>query len=132
MEGGCQEDARFENGGQPAVPVSKKQEVLRLLPFYFSSRTDRGAIRPHFSQNETSVRKDFTNHKITSFLSSGLNTPLFFTPCMEAGCEKNLRFSSRSPRTSSFFPKSLQAAHRFQIWLFLDSETKKERTFVVI
>ncbi len=27
------EDARFENGGQSAVPVSKKQEVLRLLPF---------------------------------------------------------------------------------------------------
>ncbi len=44
---------------------------------------------------------------------------------MEAGCEKNLRFSSRSPRTSSFFPKSLQAAHRFRIWLFLDSEIKK-------
>ena len=45
---------------------------------------------------------------------------------MEAGCEKNLRFSSRSPRTSSFFPKSLQAAHHFRIWLFLDSGTKKE------
>ncbi len=34
-------DARFENGGQPAVPVSKKQEVLRLLPFPFSNQTDR-------------------------------------------------------------------------------------------
>ena len=56
----------------------------------------------------------------------GLNTPLFFTPCMEAGCEKNLRFSSRSLRTSNFFPKSLQAAHRFQIWLFLGFGIKKE------
>ena len=45
---------------------------------------------------------------------------------MEAVCEKNLRFSSRSLRTSSFFPKSLQSACRFPIWLFLDSETKKE------
>ncbi len=45
---------------------------------------------------------------------------------MEAGCEKNLRFSSRSPRTSNFFPKSLQSAHRFRIWLFLDPGTKKE------
>ncbi len=45
---------------------------------------------------------------------------------MEAGCEKNLRFSSRSPRTSNFFSKSLQVAHRFRIWLFLDPETKKE------
>ena len=73
-----QEDARFENGGQPAVPVSKKQEVLRLLPFPFLNRTDRGAIRPHSNQNETDVRKDVASHKTASFLSSGLNTPLFF------------------------------------------------------
>ncbi len=46
---------------------------------------------------------------------------------MEAGCEKNLRFSSRSPRTSNFFPKSLQSARCFQIWLFLDPGTKKNR-----
>ena len=52
----------------------------------------------------------------------------FFTPCMKAGCEKNLRFSSRSPRTSNFFPKSLQSAHRFRIWLLLDPGTKKEST----
>ena len=78
MEGGCQEDARFENGGQPAVPVSKKQEVLRLLPFPSSNQTDRGAIRPHNNRNETGVRKDFTSRQTASFLSSGLNTPLFF------------------------------------------------------
>ncbi len=51
------QDARLENRGQPAVPVSKKQEVLR---------------------------------------------------------------------TSNFFPKSLQSAHDFRIWLFLDAGTKKE------
>ncbi len=58
--------------------VSKKQEVLRLLPFLCSSRTDRGAIRPHFSQNKTGVRKDFISRQTAAFLSSGLNTPLFF------------------------------------------------------
>ena len=60
-------DAKFENDGQPAVPVSKKQEVLRLLPFHTSNRTDRGAIRPHDSRNEMGVRKDFINRKIASF-----------------------------------------------------------------
>ena len=45
---------------------------------------------------------------------------------MEAECEKNFRFSSRSLRTSNFFPKSLQSAHRFRIWLFLDPGTEKE------
>ena len=44
---------------------------------------------------------------------------------MEAGCEKNLRLLSRSLRTSNFFPKSLQAAHRFRIWLFFGFGTKK-------
>ncbi len=72
------EDARFENDGHPAVPVSKKQEVLGLLPFPLSNQTDRGAIRPHFGRNEMGVRKDFTSLKIVAFLSSGLNTPLFF------------------------------------------------------
>ncbi len=57
------EDAKFENGGQPAVPVSKKQEVLRLLPFPFSNQTDRGAIRPHFNRNVTGVRKVFPSYK---------------------------------------------------------------------
>ena len=52
-------DARFENGGQSVVPVSKKQEVLRLLPFLCSNQTDRGAIRPHNSRNGMGVRKDF-------------------------------------------------------------------------
>ena len=73
------------------------------------------------------VRKDVISRQTASFLSYGLKRPFFFTPCMEAGCEKNLRFSSRSPRTSNFFPKSLQSAHRFPIWLFLDPGTKKER-----
>ncbi len=72
------EDARFENDGHPAVPVSKKQEVLRLLPFPFSNRTDRGAIRPPDSRNGMGVRKDFTSRNTISFLLSGLNTPLFF------------------------------------------------------
>ncbi len=72
------EDARFENGRQPAVPVFKKQEVLRLLPFLFPNRTDRGAIRPHFARNETGVREDITSRKTISFLLSGLNTSLFF------------------------------------------------------
>ncbi len=72
------------------------------------------------------VRKDVISRQTASFLSYGLKRPFFFTPCMEAGCEKNLRFSSRSPRTSNFFPKSLQSAHRFRIWLFLDPRTKKE------
>ncbi len=71
-------DARFENGGQPAVPVSKKQEVLRLLPFYTSNRTDRGAIRPPCSQSGIGVRKNITSRKIAASLFSGLNTPLFF------------------------------------------------------
>ena len=57
------EDARFENGGQPAVPVSKKQEVLRLLLFPSSNQPDRGAIRPYCSQNRTGVRKDFLSIK---------------------------------------------------------------------
>ena len=58
--------------------ASKKQEVLRLLPFPFPNRTDRGAIRPHFNRNIIGVRKDIASHKTASFLSSGLNTPLFF------------------------------------------------------
>ncbi len=45
---------------------------------------------------------------------------------MEAVCEKNLRFLSRSQRTSNFFPKSLQTAHSFRICLFLDTETKRK------
>ena len=64
---GSSEDARFENGGQPAVPVSKKQEVLRLLHFHVSNHTDRGAIRPYDSQNVIGVRKDFLDHKTFSF-----------------------------------------------------------------
>ena len=72
---GSSEDARFENGGQPAVPVSKKQGVLRLLYHGTSNRTDRGAIRPHNSQNEKGVRKDFINRKTASFLSYGWQYP---------------------------------------------------------
>ncbi len=72
------EDARFENDGRTAVPVSKKQEVLRLLPFPFLNQTDQGAIRPHDSRNKMGVRKGFTSHNIVAFLLSGLNTPLFF------------------------------------------------------
>ncbi len=72
------EDARGENGGPSAVPVSKKQEVLRLLHDSASNQTDRGAIRPHFSRNVMSVRKDVISRKIVPFLLSGLNTPLFF------------------------------------------------------
>ncbi len=68
----------MENGGQPAVPVSKKQEVLRLLPFPFPNQTDRGAIRPHDNRNVIGLRKDFISRKTISFLFSGLNTPLFF------------------------------------------------------
>ncbi len=71
-------DARFENNGQPAVPVSKKQEVLRLLIFPFLNQTDRGAIRPHDSRNGMGVRKDVISRKTASFLLYGLNTPLFF------------------------------------------------------
>ncbi len=44
-------DARCKNGEQPAVPVSKKQEVLRLLHCGASNQIDRGAIRPYGSQN---------------------------------------------------------------------------------
>ena len=72
------EDARFENDGRTAVPVSKKQEVLRLLPFSFLNQTDRGAIRPHHKRNMIGVRKDIISRKTASFLSAGLNTPLFF------------------------------------------------------
>ena len=42
-----------------------------------SNRTNRGAIRPYCRQNVVGVRKDFTSYKAVSFLSYGLNTPLF-------------------------------------------------------
>ncbi len=45
--------------------------------FSSSNQTNRGAIRPHNNRNETGLRKNFTNHKTSSSLSSGLNTPLF-------------------------------------------------------
>ncbi len=71
------EDARCENPRQFAVPVSKKQEVLRLLHDSASNQTDRGAIRPHNSQNRTSIPKDAIYHNKTTSLPYGLNTPLF-------------------------------------------------------
>ncbi len=51
------EDARYEPPRHPAVPVSKKQEVLKLLHPSTFNRTDRGAIRPHGGRNETGIRK---------------------------------------------------------------------------
>ncbi len=71
------EDARCEPPRQPAVPVSKKQEVLKLLHPSTSNRTDRGAIRPHGSQNEMNIPKDTIHRNNTASLSCGLNTPLF-------------------------------------------------------
>ena len=71
-------DARCKNGEQPAVPVSKKQEVLRFLHCGASNRTDRGAIRPYGSQNGIGVPEDFICHKTASSrYMYGLNTPLF-------------------------------------------------------
>ncbi len=49
----------------------------RASDFGSSNRTNRGAIRPHYRRNVISVRKDFTSHKTSSSLFSGLNTPLF-------------------------------------------------------
>ena len=72
-----QEDARCENLRQTAVPVSKKQEVLTLLHPSVSSRTDRGAIRPHSSQNRTGISKDAIYRNKMASLLYGLNTPLF-------------------------------------------------------
>ena len=76
-----------------------------------SNRTNRGAIRPHRNRNEPGVRKDVINHKTFSSLSSGLNTPLFCIPCIEAGYAKNSRCFHRSPRLSNRSPK-LQAKDR--------------------
>ena len=70
-------DARCEPPRHSAVPVSKKQEVLKLLHPSTSSQTDRGAIRPHSSQNKMGIPKDAIRQSKTASLSYGLNTPLF-------------------------------------------------------
>ncbi len=72
-----QEDARCENPRQTAVPVSKKQEVLKLLRDGASSRTDRGAIRPYGSRNFIGISKGSIYRSEMAFLLYGLNTPLF-------------------------------------------------------
>ena len=73
------EDARLENGEQPAVPAYKKQEVLRLLHFHASNRTDRSAIRSHGSQNEIDISKRYhLPQNVTFRYTSELNTLLFF------------------------------------------------------
>ena len=81
-----------------------------------SNRTNRGAIRPHRNRNEPGVRKDVTNHKTFSSLSSGLNTPLFCIPCIEAGYAKNSRCFHRSPRLSYRLERSWQRTGTNHLW----------------
>ena len=54
-----------------AVPLSKKQEVLRLLQVSASSRTNRGAIRPYGRRNGVGVRKGFAVGTCSRFVYSG-------------------------------------------------------------
>ena len=64
-------DARCEPPRHSAVPVSKKQEVLKLLHPSTSSRTDRGAIRPYSRRYAAGIRKSSASHKTLASLYTG-------------------------------------------------------------
>ncbi len=55
----------------------QKVRSSKLLHDSASNRTDRGAIRPHDSQNVTGISKGTTCYNKTVSLLYGLNTPLF-------------------------------------------------------
>ena len=93
----------------------------RASDFGSPSRTNRGAIRPHHNRNETDVRKDFTNHKTSSFpILRAKHAPFFAYPAWEQDMQKILGSSTEAQDFLTVLRSRWQRTGANHLWLLAE------------